>query len=571
MDTQPINQSQSIGKTYVIGHKNPDADSICSAIAYAHLKQLQGQQNCIAARCGNTNARIDAILSRFNQVAPLFIGDVTPRIKDIMVKDVVAIEPSTTCAEALELMDTRDIRALPVIDDDQQLIGYISVFQLGDYFIPKVKEPREMRHVKTTINAVIRALKANVLNLHNGEALEDLYVKVGAMDIRSFSKFSEGGEIPANQSIIVVGDRWDIQQRSIQTGVRLLVITGNLPVDKEVTDQAKEKGVSIIVSPYDSATTAWIIRTASTVQRMIERDCMTFSPNERLSDVRKKIATNTMPAYMVVDDNQRLLGIFSKTNILQPIQTKLILVDHNEMSQAVPGAHQVKIEEIIDHHRLGPLNTQQPILFINEPVGSTCTIVADLYRRYNLTPTADIAGTMMGGIIADTLNLNSPTSTPKDEKTLRWLEEIALVKADELAHTIFSSGSVILSHLPDAVIRSDFKIYHEAGTHFSVAQVEELGFGNFWDNARDLTKALDKLRDTENLFFSALLVTDINSQNSLLIVKGDKTFIEHISYRSVQKGEIFELPGIVSRKKQLIPFITSVLTTMSTEGILISD
>jgi manganese-dependent inorganic pyrophosphatase len=268
----------------------------------------------------------------------------------------------------------------------------------------------------------------------------------------------------------------------------------------------------------------------------------------------------------VLAEDGGLQGILSKSDLLKPVKTRLVLVDHNEMTQAVAGADQVTIAEVIDHHRLGSLNTQQPILFINEPVGSTCTIVADLFRRETIMPSPDLAGTMMAGIISDTLNLNSPTSTEKDALILAWLAQIAGVNPRELAGAIFSSGSVILASPPDKVVRSDLKIYDEEGVRFAVAQVEELGFGNFWSCGRDLAAALARLRDEEHLAFACLLVTDINTQNSLLLVKGDADFISRISYAHVEKDEIFDLPGIVSRKKQLIPYLASLLKEMASEG-----
>ncbi|TVR54637.1 MAG: putative manganese-dependent inorganic diphosphatase [Puniceicoccaceae bacterium] len=549
--------------TYVIGHRNPDADSICSAIAYAEFKQQRGEESYVAARCGNSNARIDAILHRFNHPLPLFLGDVSPRVRDIMVRDVVKIHLGQTCARALELIDHHDIRLLPVVSEEGKISGHISVFDLGDYFIPKVREPRSMRRVETCLSAIVEALQARSLVLNNEHAVEELYVKIGAMDIRSFGKFSESENIPPEHTIIVVGDRWDIHQKSIQTGVRLLVITGNLEIDPEAVELARQKGVSVIVSPYDSATTAWIIRSASIIDRMVRKDLVTFSPEERLSEVRRKVAASASAlAYMVVDDAGRLLGLFTKTNILRPVDTRLVLVDHNEMSQAVPGAPEVTISEIIDHHRLGALHTQQPILFINEPVGSTCTIVADLFRRDNLRPDPAIAGIMMSGIISDTLNLQSPTSTPKDQSILTWLADIAGVEPNALADLIFSSGSIILAQSPAEVIRSDFKVYEEEKFRFSVSQVEELGYTNFWNHAPSLAQALEQLVRSEGLYFSALLVTDINSQNSILLIKGSAEFIDRISYQPIEKGTIYDLPGIVSRKKQLLPFITSILASI---------
>jgi manganese-dependent inorganic pyrophosphatase len=548
--------------TYIIGHKNPDADSICAALAYADFKHLTGDNACIAARCGNSNARIDAILQRFETDLPVFLGDVTPRVRDIMVSEVIHTHPLATCAEALELIDEHDIRILPVVDEEERLEGYISIFQLGEFFIPKLKELKELRRVHTSIEAIVRSLKAKVLHRCGDDGVEDLFVRVGAMDIRSFGRFSETEAVPPEKSIIVVGDRWDIQQKSIQIGVKLLVITGGLAVEQEVVDLARQRGVNLIVSSFDSATTAWLIRTASTINRLIEKNCHRFSPDVRLAELRRKVVALNAPAFMVVDDERHLLGIFTKTDLLKPVPLSLILVDHNELSQAVPGAAEVNIREIVDHHRLGNLHTQQPILFINEPVGSTCTIVADLYRREDLTPSPRMAGIMMSGIISDTLNLNSPTTTEKDRVILHWLAKIAEVEPGDLATLIFSSGSVILDNPPETVVRSDFKVYDEFGIRFSVSQVEELGFSNFWDNSDALLQALQDIQTREKLFFSSLLVTDINSQNSLLVVAGDQEFIDRIPYVAVQKDEIFDMPGMVSRKKQVIPFITGVLRSL---------
>ena len=245
-----------------------------------------------------------------------------------------------------------------------------------------------------------------------------------------------------------------------------------------------------------------------------------------------------------------------------------MLVDHNEMTQAVPGAEEVTIAEIIDHHRLGALHTAQPILFINEPVGSTCTIVADLFRREGIQPSPDIAGIMMSGLISDTLHLNGPTTTGKDAIMLAWLAEIAGVNSKQLADEIFNSGSVILAVPPAKVVRSDFKIYDEEGIRFAVSQVEELGFGNFWQHAKPIATALQDLRDEERLTFAALLVTDINTQNSLLLVKGDPEVIRRVNYPHIEQDEIFDLQGIVSRKKQLIPYLTSLIKEMAADGAI---
>lgn len=553
--------------TYIVGHKNPDADAICSAIAYAAYKEARGERGYIPARCGNSNARIDTILGRFRQPLPHYLSDVSPRVHDLMTAGVISVAEQATCAEALELIDHHHIRVLPVTTGRRKPLGTVSLAHLGGVFIPRVSEPRSMRQVHTSLAAIARSLKGRAVHLVGENKVEDLFVRLGTMDIRSFWKISEREKIPASQSIIIVGDRTDVQRRSIELGIRALVITSGIEIDAETIAMAQAKEVSIIVSPYDSATTAWVVRTASSIERVVERSVVTVDPDERIADVRKKFSV-TSHALLVTNDDGQLVGILTKSDIFKPVQTRLVLVDHNELTQAVPGADEVAITEIIDHHRLGALLTAQPILFINEPVGSTCTIVADMFRREGLRPGPDIAGIMMSGLISDTLHLNGPTTTAKDAQILSWLGEIAAVNSKQLADEIFNSGSVILASPPAKVVRSDFKIYEEEGIRFAVSQVEELGFGNFWQHAKPLAEAMQDLRDEERLLFAALLVTDINTQNSLLLVKGDSGLIQRIGYPHVEQDQIFDLPGIVSRKKQLIPYLSSLLKELAADGAL---
>lgn len=544
---------------YIFGHKNPDADAICSAIGYQDYKRAKGYDHYIAVRCGNSNSRIDAILKRFRHPLPPFIGDVTPRVHDIMVRDVLQVSVDATCTDALAIIDKHDVRSVPVVRDDQTVEGLVSIFRLGEFFIPKPKENVAIRRVHTSINAIIQALDAKVIHLCEPEKIEELYVRIGAMDIRSFGRFVDEEKTSPDQSVIIVGDRWDIQQKAIRMGVRLLVITGNLDIEEEVIESAKERGVSIISSPYDSATTSWVTRTATLLEPMIQREIITFNPDEPLVSVRRKVANTNASTFIVVDDHDRLLGLFSKTDLLKPVDTKIVLVDHNETSQAVAGADEVEIVEIIDHHRLGNLPTPQPILFHNEPVGSTSTIVADMFRREGLTPNQDTAGILMSGIISDTLNLRSPTSTAKDETLLKWLSEIAQTSIDELSDLIFSSGSIILNSTPEKVITTDCKIYEESKVRFSVSQIEELGFDNFRDHEEEIVQALANYCKENNLLFSTLLVTCIRSQNSLLVLQGSEEVMDAVTYPTVDHDYIFDLPGIVSRKKQLIPYLTSLL------------
>ncbi len=545
--------------TYIIGHKNPDADAICSALAYAAFKEASGQPGFKPARCGNSNARIDAILGRFGAALPEFVGDVIPRIEDIMHRDPYKVRMDDTCARALELLDLHDVRALPVVGDDGRLEGYVSIFSLGDYFIPKPKRATAMRKVTSSINAIIRSIGGTEVIAFDAATVQELFVRVAAMELESFGKSATVEGIPTNQSVIVVGDRADVHLRAIEMGVRIIIVTGGHRMRPEILVRAKAARVSVAYADTDSATTAWAVRAATLIGGLVQHDAYTFKPQEKLAVARRRIVQNPALICHVIDEDGRLLGVFTKTDIINPPRAKLVLVDHNELSQAVDGAAEVEIAEVVDHHRLGNAPTHQPILFINRPLGSTCSIVADMFRTAGLRPTPQIAGLMMCGIISDTLLLQSPTTTPLDADLLQWLTPVADADPRALADMIFNAGSVLATLSPAAAVRADCKQYREGERRFSVSQVEELGFTNFWKCEDGLLEALEKYRVENGLNFACLLVTDIDTQSSLLLVRGEAEVVQAITYPQKRPPDIFDLPGIVSRKKQLMPYLSSLL------------
>ena len=555
----PLPASRSVQPTYVIGHKNPDADAICSALAYAAFKQASGFTGYLPARCGNSNARIDAILNRFGAALPQFVGDVIPRIEDIMHRNPYQVTVDDTCARALELLDLHDIRALPVAGRDGRLEGYVSIFSLGDYFIPKPKRATSMRKVHSSIHAIIRSIGGTEVIAFDADIVDDLYVRVAAMELDSFGKSATLEGIPTNKSVIVVGDRADVHQRAIEMGVRIIIVTGGHRMKPEILALAKQAKVSVAYADTDSATTAWAVRGATLVGGLVQHDAFTFKPQEKLSTARRRIVQNPALICHVIDEDGHLLGVFTKSDILNPPRAKLVLVDHNELTQAIDGAAEVEITEVIDHHRLGNQPTAQPILFINRPLGSTCSIVADMFRTAGLTPSPQIAGLMMCGIISDTLLLQSPTTTPLDAELLGWLARVADADPRALATMIFNAGSVLSTLTPAAAVRADCKLYKEGERRFSVSQVEELGFTNFWKCEDALLEALEKYRMENGLSFSCLLVTDIDTQSSLFLIRGDSEVVQAITYPQKRPPDIFDLPGIVSRKKQLMPYLASLL------------
>ena len=542
----------------VIGHRNPDTDAICSAIGYAEFKRRTGVPNAIAARCGDTNERIDFVLQTFGVPAPKFVADVSPKVRDVMVADVISVPPTATVAEALGVMDEHNIRVLPVLDDGV-CRGLVSVMKMTRFFFPTPSRLFDSRRVLTSFHNLATTLNAQIVFGVNPYSEEDLVLMIGAMNLESFSERLRTYE--PSKLIVVVGNRVDIQDIAIREKVRCVIVTGGLPVSQAMIDYAEKQDVTLITSPHDTATTAMLCRAAISVKHVVHEEFVTLRDDESLASAERTAAASHFQAFPVVDSNQRTVGVLSKSDFLKKVNRKLILVDHNELSQAVQGADQVEIAEIIDHHRIGSLTTRQPILFVNEPVGSTSTIVADSFFRYGVELPKKIAGLLLAGLVSDTLNLTSPTTTERDKQILLQLEKISGVNARDFTEKLFASGSVLTSKPAPQAISSDCKEYKELGRTFSVAQIEEIGFDQFWKRKDEVARALEDYRRDHNYVFSALLVTDVVMQSSLLLVAGALALREEIGYPEIEPG-VYELAGVVSRKKQLLPYLTHCLEKM---------
>jgi manganese-dependent inorganic pyrophosphatase len=546
----------SVSELLVIGHRNPDTDAICSAIGYAEYKRRTGSPHAEAARCGDTNDRIDFVLETFGVPAPRFVADVSPKVRDVMASNVVSVPPTDTVAHALGVMDDKNIRVLPVLTEAGICKGLISVFKMTKFFLPAPGRLMDSRRVLASIHNLAKTLDAKMVFAVHPEQEEDLILMIGAMNLESFSKRLIS--YPREKLIVVVGDRLEIQDLAIREKVRAVIVTGGLPVSQSMIDFAAKQGVTLLLSPHDTTTTAMLCRAAITVQHMIHEHFLAFRDDEPLAGIEAVAASSHFQAFPVIDDGNRAIGILSKSDFLKKVNRQLILVDHNELSQAVHGADQVEILEIIDHHRLGALTTAQPILFRNEPVGSTSTIVADCFFRNQVELPKAVAGLLLAGLVSDTLNLTSPTTTERDAQVLKKLEAIAGVDAVKFTEKLFASGSVLTSLSSADAVVADCKEFKEQGRRFSVAQIEELGFDQFWKQKADVITALEHYRRSKNYLFSALLVTDVVSNSSLLLVTGAEAFLKQIDYPMLEDG-VFELSGVVSRKKQLLPYLTHCL------------
>jgi len=552
-----------MSEVFVIGHRNPDTDAICSAIGYAEFKRRTGMPEAVAARCGDTNDRINFVLDAFGVPSPRFVADVSPKVRDVMHAEVLSVTPDATAAEALGLMDEHDIRVLLVLDATGKCCGLLSLFKLSKFLFPAANRLVDSRRVFSSLNNLAKTLGGKLLTGHEAGREEELVLMIGAMKIESFAQRLE--TLQPEKMAVVVGDRSNIQELAIRVGVRVLIVTGGFAVEPHILEAARKNGVSVITSPHDTSTTASLCRSAVAIRHMINEQFLSFRADAPLSAVKTEAASSGFAAFPITDEDGRTVGVLSKADFLKPVDRKLILVDHNELSQAVQGAEEVEILEIIDHHRLGALTTQQPILFRNEPVGSTSTIVADCFFRENVELPKSIAGLLLAGLVSDTLNLTSPTTTARDREILPRLEKIAGVNAREFTDKLFASGSLLTLKPAPQAIKTDAKEYRENGSTFSVAQIEEVGFDQFWKRKDELLAALEDYRRGRNYLFSALMVTDVVGQESLMLVAGKKEFVAKIDYPEPQPG-VFELHNVVSRKKQLLPYLTHCLQRMKVAG-----
>jgi len=545
-----------VSEVLVIGHRNPDTDAICSALGYAEFKRRTGLPQAVAARCGDTNDRIDFVLKTFGVEPPRFVADVSPKVRDVMGRNLVTVLPDTPIAEALAIMDENNIRVLPVLNEARLCAGLVSVFKISQFFLPGSHRLFESRRVVASLTGLARTLGATVVNAANGRHEEELTLMIGAMSLDSF-RLRLLTYAP-EKLVVVVGDRFDVQQLAIEHRVRCIVVTGGFEIPAELAELARRFEVSVLQSPHDTATTAMLCRSAVSVHHMLDDEFMTLRDDEPLRTAERAVVNKAFAAFPVINEADEVVGVISKSDFIKKVDRRLILVDHNELSQAVHGADEVEILEIIDHHRIGAMTTQQPIFFLNDPVGSTSTIVADCFFRHGVELPKSIAGLLLAGLTSDTLNLTSPTTTSRDAAVLKRLEEISGVNAAQFTEKLFRSGSILISKPADQAITADCKEYVERGRSFSVAQIEEIGFDNFWKCKVEVLAALENYRHRKGYYVATLLVTDVVQQDSLLLVAGDRGFLELIDYPEVEPG-IYQLEDVVSRKKQLLPYLTHCL------------
>lgn len=536
---------------YVIGHKNPDTDSIVSAAAYAHLKRELGMTEAVAARAGMVNPQTEYILERFHADTPVFLPDLVPKAEYYLGDSAVTVSVGTPLWDALALMEEHGRSALPIVDGDGRYRATLHYSAFARNILKKIN-PRKKAVIPTSVERLVSTIKAQtVLAFEEGEEFKARML-VAALETDSFRKHLDG-EAHEN-CIVIVGDRIDVQRYVLESGVRVLIITNGAVLDRSLKELAQRNRVSVLLSPYDTSSTALLVIYSTPVETMGDETLQPVRLDSPLRNLRAPLAESPSRSLPVTDAEGRVAGMFTESDLLRDPDVELILVDHNELGQAVEGAENYRILEVIDHHRIGSFATKLPITFINRVVGSTSTIVANMYREHRMPLPKTIASLLLCGILSDTLVLRSVTTTDSDRETAEYLANIADLDIPALGADILAASSAVSSKPAAALVSLDMKSYTVEDRSFAVSQVEVDSPENLLERRAEVLRELAALRSSGGHYLAALMVTDITELSSYLFLSADKEFEILVKYPEVEE-HVYRLKDVLSRKKQLIPVL----------------
>ena len=540
-------------KVNIIGHQNPDTDSICSAISYAWLKNKLGGATYEARRAGVPNRETAFVLKYFGVDAPRLCTDLSPQIKDIDIRRQPGIGEEMSVRAAWNMMRDVEIDTLCIVDDAKELLGLITVKDIAN---------ANMDLFDTGVLASANTSYRNVLETLEGEMLAgdpDARITNGRIFIGSSPEVMEDNVGPGD--LVLVTNRYETQMCAIDCGAGCIVVCCGAAVPRTILARAKEKGCFVITTPYDSYAAARLVSTAAPVRHFMRReDLLKFSVNTPIEDARKIMASVRHRYFPILDEKGCYCGVVSRRNLLNLHRKQVILVDHNERTQAVDGLEQAEILEIIDHHRIGSLETGGPVYFRNEPVGCTATIVWRMYGEHGITPPKQIAGLLLSAILSDTLMFRSPTSTPLDKSAAEALAVIAEVNIPTYAEQMFEAGADLTGRTAEEVFLSDFKVFSRGDVKFGVGQSSYMTARSRAAAEELVGPFLPEAIGREGLPMIFYMFTDMQNQATDLMFCGHGAEnIVRDAFGVEPKDGKAVLPGVVSRKKQLIPPLMAAL------------
>ena len=548
-----MSQEVNENKIYVVGHKNPDTDSICSAIAYAALKKELTGKDYVARRAGRLNEETQYVLEYFGVEVPKLLSDLRVQVRDVDLRRAENLNGSVSLKSAWAQMKELNIKTLP-IGRNNKLEGLITVGDIARSYMD-VYDSTILARSKTQYRNIASTIDGKIISGNEHSYVSKGKVAIAASSRQLMSDFVD------EDDLVILGDRIEAQQLAIDINVSCMVVCGDARIPNEILKQAEEKEIVVIASPHDTFTVARLINQSIPVRHFMTKDeLITFYPKDYVDDVKEVMARKKYRDFPVVDINGDFQGFISRRRLLNCRKKQVILVDHNEESQAVDGIEQADVLEIIDHHRLNSIQTIGPVVFRNQPVGCTATIIYQMYQEYNKPVNPVIAGLLCSAIISDTLLFRSPTCTLLDEHAAKELAEIAGINMEELAQAMFKAGSNLQGKSAEEICFLDFKQFTVNDTVFGVGQVNSMSAEELTEIKAQIESELDKIRQNHRLDMIFFMLTNIMTESSELLCVGPEAREKAISAFDLNgKSDTLYLKGVVSRKKQLVPAIVEAL------------
>jgi manganese-dependent inorganic pyrophosphatase len=538
---------------YVIGHKNSDLDSVASAYAYARLLQLQGEEHAIPARNGELKPEVRFALERYQVEPPEALDDVYLQVRDVMRRGVISANLDQPILEAGQLLQEHNRRSMPVVDTENRVHGIIATEDFAKLFFNDL-DPQAVNRIPLNQGNLVRALKGRVLV--EGRRKLGNRVIVGAMQAETMIDYIEPG------CLVVLGDREDAQITAIERGAAALVITGDLLVSERTLAAARKYGVLVISTGHHTFTAVRLINLSISTKHIMNRDFDSCHPEDQMSEVQHTLARRrSLPA---VNNEGKLVGYLSRTDLINAQPKRVILVDHNEQSQAVDGIEEADLLGIIDHHRIADVHTNRPIMFRADPVGCTGTIIAGLYHEAGIPIPREAAGLLLAGLLYDTLILRSPTSTPRDERVAEELAEITGEHIEQYGQEIFAAAAADLSERSaKELLTADFKEFMVGDAKFAIGTVETASPATIEKRSQELLETMNQLvQERGYSSFLFMIVDIINMRCHLLIAGGEHAVAEVLGVPLEPDGHSVIVENLVSRKKQLVPLLPRIQASL---------
>lgn len=543
-------------KVWVVGHKNPDTDSICAAISYAYLKNQSGDKKTyVAKRAGAVNEETRYVLERFGVEEPPLVSYAGAQIKDINIRKTAGVSNQISLKRAWELMKKLEVVTLPVTNQFGKLEGVIVTKDIATSYMD-VLDNCVLSKARTQYKTIAETIDGEVYAGNEHAHFVRGKVVIATSNPEYMADYIE------DDDLVILGDREEAQMQAIRSNASCIIIGGGLEVAEEVKKLAEKRDCVIITTPFDTFSVARLINQSMPIkQYMTRRELVTFDIDDYVDDVKDVMSRVRHRDFPVLGSNGNYVGMISRRNLMNMQKKQIILVDHNEKSQAVDGIGEAEILEIIDHHRLGSLETVSPVYFRNQPLGCTSTIIYQMYQEQRVEIPKEIAGLLLSAIISDTLMFRSPTCTPLDKSVAKRLAEIADVDIEDHAKKMFRAGSDFKNKTTEEIFYQDFKIFHTEDCDFGVAQISAMSGEELEEIGEQLRPFLPQVLGEKRLNMVYVMLTDILEESSKIIFAGEDAgkILAH-AFKKQEDADGIRLDGIISRKKQMIPTLMNEMS-----------